>query len=132
VDLDHFKRVNDTWGHHVGDLVLRMTAKTLTASLRPLDVVCRWGGEEFLILIPNIESEGLAVLAGRIRMLLENSWIDHEGERISVTGSFGGAISEKGESAESVVDRADKQVYLSKGSGRNCIHIGDVKLNSAT
>ncbi|WP_421902574.1 diguanylate cyclase [Maridesulfovibrio sp.] len=128
VDLDHFKNVNDTWGHHVGDLVLQMAAKTLKAALRPLDVVCRWGGEEFVILIPNIESEGLAVLAERVRMLVENSWVDHEGERISVTASFGGAVAEQGEVAESVVDRADKQVYLSKESGRNCIHIGGVKV----
>ena len=128
VDLDHFKNVNDTWGHHVGDLVLQMVAKTLKAALRPLDVVCRWGGEEFVILIPNIESEGLAVLAERVRMLVEKSWVDHESERISVTASFGGAVAEQGDTAELVVDRADKQVYLSKESGRNCIHIGGVKV----
>lgn len=128
VDLDHFKNVNDIWGHHVGDLVLQMTAKTLRASLRPLDVVCRWGGEEFVLFIPNIEVEGLAVLAERVRMLVEQAWIDHDNDRISVTASFGGAISKKGESAESVVGRADKQVYLSKETGRNCIHINDAKV----
>ncbi len=130
VDIDHFKAVNDTWGHHVGDLVISMVAKTLTAVLRPLDVACRWGGEEFVVLVPNITIEGLGTVSERLRMLVEQSWVDHEGERIRVTASFGGAVSEEGESAASVVNRADEQVYLSKGSGRNCIHIGGEKVTS--
>lgn len=125
VDIDHFKQVNDTWGHHVGDLVIAMVAKTLKAALRPLDVACRWGGEEFVILVPNTTADGLAIVAERIRMLVEQSWIEHDGERVAVTASFGGAVSKDGEVAVSVVDRADKQVYLSKESGRNCVHIND-------
>lgn len=130
IDVDHFKRVNDTWGHDVGDVVLQMVAKTLTAALRPLDVVCRWGGEEFVILVPNISSAALPGLAERIRMLVEQSWATQGQERISVTASFGGAISLDGEDAASVVARADKQVYLSKDSGRNCVHIDGVKTSS--
>jgi len=131
VDIDHFKNVNDTWGHHVGDRVIAMVAKTLTAVLRPLDVACRWGGEEFVVLIPNITVQGLATMTERLRMLVEHSWADHEGERIMVTASFGGAISEEGESPESVVARADTQVYLSKTAGRNCVHIDGRKIPSA-
>lgn len=127
VDLDHFKKINDTWGHHVGDRILQMTAKSLEGPLRPLDVVCRWGGEEFVVLISNTTVEGIATTAERLRFLLEESWVDHEGEHIIVTASFGGAVSDGTESAKSVVKRADKQLYISKDSGRNCVHIDGKK-----
>ena len=122
VDIDHFKKVNDTWGHDVGDLVLRMVAQTLIKTLRSLDVACRWGGEEFVILVPDITHESLGSMAERLRMLVENSWIDHDGEVIKVTASFGGAVSKAGELPASVVTRADRQVYKSKESGRNCVN----------
>lgn len=122
VDIDHFKKVNDTWGHDVGDLVLRMVAQTLVKTLRSLDVACRWGGEEFVILVPNITHESLGSMAERLRMLVENSWIDHDGKLIKVTASFGGAVSKTGELPASVVTRADRQVYKSKESGRNCVN----------
>ncbi len=128
VDIDHFKRVNDTWGHSVGDTVLAMVAKTLSAVLRPLDVACRWGGEEFVILLSNTTEAGLSIVAERLRMLVENSWIDHEGQRLAVTISVGGSYSVKEDSAASVVDRADRQVYLSKEAGRNCVHVNNKKL----
>jgi len=126
VDIDHFKRVNDTWGHHVGDQVIAMVAGTMKAVLRPLDVACRWGGEEFVVLVPNATAEGLAVMTRRLRMLVEQSWVDHGGELVRVTVSLGAALSESGERAISVVDRADRQVYLSKAGGRNCIHMDAV------
>jgi len=132
VDIDHFKRVNDTFGHAIGDEVLKMVAKTMRASLRPLDVVCRWGGEEFVILVLNIHPEGLGILAERVRMLVEHSWMDHVNGRIAVTASFGGAVSAGQESAESVVERADRQVYLSKASGRNCVHIEGRRTSGGT
>lgn len=127
-DIDHFKRVNDTWGHHVGDQVITMVAQSLKTMLRPLDIVCRWGGEEFVIFVPNTTEAGLATMAERLKMLVSNSWVEHVGERISVTISLGGAISKSGEKAESVLDRADKQVYLSKERGRDCIHINDARV----
>lgn len=118
-DLDHFKRVNDTWGHNVGDEVLKMAANTIKGGLRPLDLACRWGGEEFVVLIPNITDEGLGIVAERLRMLLENSWIQLDDERIIVTASVGGTISIPGDSVESLVGRADKGVYAAKDAGRN-------------
>ena len=127
VDVDFFKKVNDTWGHPVGDRVLRMVAKTIEGALRPLDVICRWGGEELVIFISNATPEGLAVTAERLRFLVEHSWVEHEGEQIRVTISLGGAISKDREAARSVVGRADYQGYLSKESGRNCVHIGGSK-----
>lgn len=123
VDIDHFKKVNDTWGHHMGDQVLRMVAQTLSHGLRGLDVACRWGGEEFVLLVPNTDAAALAGLGERLRMLVENCWLDHGESRITATASFGGAVSRPGETAAATVGRADRQVYLSKESGRNCVHV---------
>ena len=119
VDIDHFKNINDTYGHNVGDDILRMTAKTLANGLRPADQPCRWGGEEFLLMLPNVSRETLAAIAERLRILVERSWLDHEGKNISVTISLGGTISAPGDDVESVVQRADQQLYHSKQSGRN-------------
>lgn len=130
VDIDHFKKVNDTLGHDVGDMVLAMTAKTLTATLRPLDTLCRWGGEEFVVLIPNVTAEGLSIMAERLRMLVQESWLEHDGAMIKVTASIGGAVSHDGELSRTVITRADKQLYLSKDSGRNCVYIGGEKTSS--
>jgi diguanylate cyclase (GGDEF)-like protein/PAS domain S-box-containing protein len=123
VDIDHFKKVNDTWGHHVGDQVLRMVAQTLAQGLRGLDVACRWGGEEFVLLVPNTTLESLRGLGDRLRMLVENCWLDHADKQVRATASFGGAVSRPGENADAVVDRADRQVYKSKEAGRNCVHV---------
>ncbi len=107
VEIDHFKRVNDTWGHGVGDKVLRMVAQVLNQSVRSLDTPCRWGGEEFMVLSRNISAEGLKALGERLRVLIEKIWLDHQGQRIAVTASLGGALSRQGETAEDVVNRAD-------------------------
>lgn len=123
VDIDYFKKVNDTWGHAAGDQVLRMVAQTLVNGLRALDVACRWGGEEFLIIAPNVTAESLTIMAERLRMLVEHSWLEFDGEQLAVTASLGGAVSREGETAEEVVGRADKQVYESKEAGRNRVSI---------
>ncbi|MEJ5348109.1 MAG: diguanylate cyclase [Desulfosoma sp.] len=123
VDIDHFKRVNDTWGHGVGDRVLRMVAQVLDKSVRSLDTPCRWGGEEFVVITRNVTAEGLQTLGERLRVLIEKSWLDHQGERIAVTASFGGALSRTGETAEDVMSRADKQLYRSKAEGRNRVRL---------
>ncbi|HWR04303.1 MAG TPA: GGDEF domain-containing protein [Humidesulfovibrio sp.] len=123
VDIDNFKAVNDTFGHPVGDKVLHMVAQTLAKSLRALDIACRWGGEEFLLLLPNSNPDSLLKMGQRQRTLVENSWLEHDGSAIKVTASFGGAVSRDGEVAEEVVNRADKQLYRSKHSGRNCVSI---------
>jgi len=122
VDADHFKNVNDTHGHMVGDAVLKMIATSLANGLRALDVPCRWGGEEFVIFLPNATLGMLHRVGERVRMLVENSWIVHEGMRITVTVSIGGALSRKDDTAESIVGRADKELYRSKAAGRNCVH----------
>jgi diguanylate cyclase (GGDEF)-like protein/PAS domain S-box-containing protein len=123
VDIDHFKAVNDTWGHGVGDKVLRMVAGVLEGAVRSLDTPCRWGGEEFVVLCRNISEEGLRALGERLRMLIEKSWLDHQGERIAVTASIGGALCRPGEPAQDVVERADRQLYRSKADGRNRVSL---------
>lgn len=122
VDADHFKAVNDTYGHKVGDEVLTMIAKSISGGLRPLDVPCRWGGEEFVVLLPNATLGMLHRVGERLRMLVEHSWIVHKGLRVSVTVSIGGALSREDDTVESIVDRADKELYRSKEAGRNCVN----------
>jgi len=127
VDIDHFKRVNDLFGHDAGDLVLSMVAQTLANSLRRLDVVCRWGGEEFVLLMPIVTEETLRGMGERQRALVAGSWLDNAGEAILVTASFGGAVSREGEPGTGVIVRADAQMYRSKAAGRNCVSI-DISL----
>lgn len=119
IDIDDFKSVNDTYGHYIGDQVLRMVAQTLMKSLRFLDVICRWGGEEFVVFVPNTTIENLTIMAERLRRLVERSWIMHKKQKISVTASFGGAMSRPNEYSLAVIARADKQLYRCKNAGRN-------------
>lgn len=119
IDIDQFKLVNDTHGHRTGDAVLRMVAQSLANGLRGADWPIRWGGEEFLAVLPGITPEGLAVAAERLRMLVENSWITVGGEQVRVTISAGAVMVQPGESLDSALDRADRLMYASKRRGRN-------------
>jgi diguanylate cyclase (GGDEF)-like protein len=119
VDADHFKDVNDTFGHKSGDAVLRMVSQTLVNGLRRGDIPVRWGGEEFLALLPGIDEAGLAATAERVRMLVENSWIQNGETQVRVTVSVGATMAVPTESADDLVDRADGLMYTSKRSGRN-------------
>ena len=123
VDIDHFKKVNDSYGHNTGDEVLKAVSMTLSGGLRPVDTACRWGGEEFVLLLPNIDKTSLHKLAERLRMLVESSWLDHHDGQIRVTASFGGTVSRIDDSIKTMIERADEQTYLSKDRGRNCVHI---------
>lgn len=122
-DIDFFKKVNDSFGHHAGDRVLAMVSKTLESLLRPLDALCRWGGEEFIIFVPNTTVEGMQAMCERLRLMVEHSGVEVDGNSIEVTCSFGGAVSLHGELCEDVITRADKQLYISKESGRNRVTI---------
>ncbi|SIN96737.1 sensor domain-containing diguanylate cyclase [Halodesulfovibrio marinisediminis] len=123
VDIDRFKYVNDVWGHSVGDSVLQMVANSITSGLRDVDTVCRWGGEEFLVIVPSTTVQELTTIAERLRMLVEKSWLDHEGHLIEVTTSIGGGVVREGEQVDSVVHRADTQMYFCKNNGRNMVSI---------
>ncbi|TFB96142.1 diguanylate cyclase [Cryobacterium sp. HLT2-28] len=120
LDIDHFKRVNDGYGHPAGDMVLAEFARRLKSELREGDVVGRWGGEEFLVVFPRTGRDGALVVAERIRQAIAATPIDADGVPISVTVSAGCALGPLGTAAE-LVGRADALLYSAKGAGRNRI-----------
>lgn len=125
VDIDRFKQFNDTHGHQAGDDVLRGVAKSLMQSMRDVDIVCRYGGEEFTILMPATDLEGAGTAAERARQQIETAVIEHAGKQLHVTFSGGVAHVLPGETAAQLIKRADQALYAAKHSGRNCIHLHD-------
>ncbi|RTL97763.1 MAG: GGDEF domain-containing protein [Hyphomicrobiales bacterium] len=119
LDLDHFKQVNDTHGHDVGDEVLRAVATCLRGMTRYHDVVARLGGEEFAVVTPNMDVELLARFAERIRKAIANLSIMSGNVRLKVTTSVGLAVWDHKESAEDFYRRADRHLYEAKKQGRN-------------
>ena len=121
LDIDHFKLVNDTCGHKIGDLVLKELADILTDQTRESDYVFRYGGEEFLVVLPAVDSGFAAQSAERWRVTLEESRVVVDGHEISVTMSVGVAsFNQDGVNFEEVLGAADKAMYLAKARGRNC------------
>jgi len=123
-DLDHFKQVNDTFGHLIGDEVLKYFASMLVKNLKGSDVVTRYGGEEFAIILPNTEASEAATVIEKIRAKFETSKLFVTKNKAPIghlTASFGIAQFTSHEDAESLIDRADKNLYLAKESGRNRI-----------
>jgi diguanylate cyclase (GGDEF)-like protein/PAS domain S-box-containing protein len=126
IDIDHFKAVNDGYGHATGDRVLRMVGWTLANAVRRNDAAARWGGEEFLVVCPRIGPAVLAEVAERVRALIERSWLSLEdGRRVSVTVSVGGALAREGDDLEALVARADERLYACKAGGRNRVDIAE-------
>lgn len=123
IDIDHFKDVNDTYGHAAGDLVLQEVAKTLSSSLRPYDTLSRWGGEEFLLLSPHCSFSDALGLAERLRKGLEQARLRlPDGDALPVTASFGVAsASIVADTLEAVAKSADRALYLAKNRGRNLV-----------
>ena len=119
LDLDHFKKVNDTYGHDVGDEVLRQIARCLQEFTRYHDVVARLGGEEFAVVAPNMSRESLFKLADRIRHAISSLNIKSGNVTLRVTMSIGLAIWDHKETAEELYKRADMQLYQAKRTGRN-------------
>ena len=114
VDVDHFKAINDTHGHRAGDQVLRMVGRSMATALRRGDLPIRWGGEEFVALLPGVDGAGLAAAAERVRTLVANSWLDHAGTKLQVTVSVGATLARPGDSPGDLVERADRLMYRSK------------------
>lgn len=120
VDIDHFKNVNDTHGHGVGDAVLAEVAATVRSQTREIDVVARYGGEEITVIAPETTLLEGAALAERIRATVECLLVKHDGAEVRVTVSIGCAeFSGADSSSEALVQRADAKLYAAKGSGRN-------------
>lgn len=119
-DIDYFKNINDTYGHNVGDGVLKTIAMTLKNNVRTEDVIGRWGGEEFIGVIKNVSLEGLNKVSEKLRILCKNSVFKmNDGNEIKVTISIGGTMYSPGESIEDLIERADSLMYESKDTGRD-------------
>ncbi len=121
VDVDHFKDVNDSQGHGVGDIVLRMVGQSLANGVRADDFPIRWGGEEFLVLLPGAAQVALERTAERLRMLVEHSWFQNGDSQVRVTVSIGATLARPEDTVLEVVDRADRLMYQSKAAGRNLV-----------
>lgn len=121
MDIDFFKNFNDTYGHDVGDEVLRIVSKTFTANSRPFDLYGRWGGEEFLAIIRNVNDTELYLIAERVRKLIEESYIVNQEEKLRITISIGATMVQEKDSIGSLLKRADENMYTSKENGRNTV-----------
>lgn len=123
LDIDHFKRTNDLYGHDVGDLVLKMVANTLSKSLRTFDLLGRYGGEEFVAIISNANERQLHAIANRCRVLIEKSSLTIGTSIISVTVSIGAALAQPGDTAKTLLRQADLLMYKAKTLGRNRVSL---------
>lgn len=120
VDIDHFKSINDTYGHDVGDYVIREVAKSINASTRQTDLTFRYGGEEFLVLLNQTSTTGSMIIAERIRENIESLEMhDQQGHTIKVSASIGGSLLRPGHDKNSMMRQADQALYHAKDSGRN-------------
>lgn len=125
MDVDNFKRFNDTFGHQAGDEVLKGVARVLTEAMRDVDLVARYGGEEFAVVFPGEQVRDCGVAAERARAAIESAVFMHDGIELKVTASFGLAELRAGETISETVKRADDALYASKKTGRNFAHWHD-------
>jgi diguanylate cyclase (GGDEF)-like protein len=128
VDIDQFKRVNDSYGHLLGDVVLQSVAEALRAYARRSDIVARYGGEEFAVLLTDTALQPGSIVAERLRMSVESRQFEAHGKLVMVTASFGLACTENLPGPldpESLINSADRALFASKAAGRNCVHLCD-------
>ncbi|CAG1002456.1 Response regulator PleD [Anaerolineales bacterium] len=119
LDIDHFKTVNDTYGHQEGDRVLQSTVRNMTEHLRDTDVCGRWGGEEFIAILYNVNLKNLCQIAEKLRAMIASSIVNINGGQISVTVSIGATLVHDMDTLHTIIERADQLMYRSKQSGRN-------------
>ena len=125
MDIDDFKRCNDTFGHEVGDRALHMLGNTLSCNLRAADTVGRWGGEEFIAIVTHVPDEqALGRIAEKVRIMVECSRLDVGVDGLAITISIGATLLRPDDTAESYVGRADQLMYQSKQAGRNRVTVG--------
>ena len=131
-DIDYFKKVNDTYGHPTGDLVLMNIARVIESAVRPSDIVARYGGEEFAVILPETEQSGMKVFAERLRRSVEGIATIADGQQIHITISAGCATFDPKKSQiskQQMIDAADRGLYKSKDNGRNQITVVDPLAN---
>jgi diguanylate cyclase (GGDEF)-like protein len=129
IDLDHFKSFNDTYGHDAGDSVLRETAASLTRGIRAEDFVCRFGGEEFVVILPTANMEAACARAERLRLKMTELTVLHQGRSMGMlTISIGVAVfPEHGVSPKELMAAADAALYEAKRGGRNQVGAASLK-----
>jgi len=132
LDLDHFKKFNDTYGHEAGDTVLRETGTFLARSIRAEDIVCRFGGEEFVIILPTASLSAACGRAERIRSKLREMTVLHQGQSLGmITVSVGvAALPEHGTSPKELLETADAALYRAKREGRDRVVAAEVRSNA--
>lgn len=124
IDLDHFKRINDMHGHAAGDDCLRRASAALREVLGANDLLGRYGGEEFMIVMPGATSDAARQMAEAIRSAIEGLRVEWQGAELSITASVGVATRAPHEQSQaSTIERADKALYAAKRSGRNRVHV---------
>lgn len=128
VDIDHFKRINDRRGHDVGDLVLQQVSASIQKCIRSVDFLGRWGGEEFLIILPNTDQDVAIAMAETIRVTIADTQFDQE-QPLGVTASFGVSTQQPDEDFATTFKRADVALYRAKAQGRNCVILAYNSLN---
>ena len=132
IDIDFFKTVNDTFGHVAGDAVLTAVASTIVSCTRDSDVVFRYGGEEFVVILTNTQAAGAKLLAERIRASIEARTIPANGNNARVTVSIGVAELGIAESKVDLIERADEMLYCAKERGRNQVAMAEGQLSGAS
>ena len=130
-DIDHFKRVNDRFGHAAGDQALVHVAFVAKSGVRETDAICRYGGEEFIILLPGAAADGAHFVVDRLRMMVEKTPLTYNGDKILLRFSAGVAELQAGEDAEKLVGRADQALYQAKRAGRNRVNIAMISAAAA-
>jgi len=124
MDIDHFKNFNDTYGHDLGDRVLRFVADTMRKNSRPFDTIGRWGGEEFIGIMRNVTRHQLEHLGNRLRILTESSYIPWLDDKLHVSISVGATLVRDDDNVDTLLKRADGLLYESKRAGRNRLTLG--------
>jgi diguanylate cyclase (GGDEF)-like protein len=121
LDLDHFKKINDSFGHDLGDRALVHTANTIRSVMRSYDLSSRWGGEEFLVIVPRIISrDALMIVAEKLRNEIKSRPLEVDGRRIVLTVSIGGYFADPKETTDTILKAADDALYAAKQNGRDC------------
>lgn len=120
-DIDYFKNINDSFGHDCGDQVLKTVAQNLQDTVKEKGIVSRWGGEEFLILLPETEIDDARILADEMRKINEEKIIEYNKIQISITLTFGVTVNEDYEMIDDTIKKADDALYKGKSKGRNCV-----------
>jgi diguanylate cyclase (GGDEF)-like protein/PAS domain S-box-containing protein len=124
IDIDHFKNINDIYGHDAGDQVLKAVSKTLQSGIRTSDILSRWGGEEFVAVISSTDEEHLLSMAERLRLFIAQSDIPIGEHAVHVTVSIGATLVRPGDTPETALRRSDSLMYESKKKGRNMVSFG--------